>query len=68
MRQKIECREYKRQDQKELTRILAEQAYDKFFEKERDAEKYSNFVLKRAIGDCKYKKVALIRLLEQFLA
>ena len=60
MRQKIECREYKRQDKRELTRILAEQAYDKFFEKEKDAEKYSNFVLKKAIGDCKYKKVALI--------
>lgn len=60
MGRKIECREYKRQDKKELTRILAEQIYNKFFEKEKDAEKYSNFILERAIGACKYKKVAVI--------
>lgn len=59
VRRKIEYRQYKRQDKKELTRILAEQIYNHFFEKEKDAQKYSRFVLKRAIGICKYGEVAV---------
>lgn len=59
MKRKIEYRKYKRQDKKELTRILAEQIYNYFFEKEKDAQKYSRFMLNRAIGTCKYKKVAV---------
>lgn len=60
MKREIEYRKYKRQDKKELTKILAEQIYNNFFEKEKDAQKYSRFILKRAIETCKYGKVAVI--------
>lgn len=60
MKRKIEYRRYKRQDKKELTRILTEQIYNNFFEKEKDAQNYSRFILNRVIGICKYKKVAVV--------
>ena len=59
MKLKIEYRQYKRQDKKELVKILARQVYNDFFEKERDAQKYARYMLKRAIAACKYKRVAV---------
>lgn len=60
VRREIEYREYKRQDNKELTKLLAEQVYNKFFEKEKDAERYSRYILKNTIRVCKHRKVALV--------
>lgn len=59
MKLKIEYRQYKRQDKKELVKILARQVYNDFFEKEKDAQKYARYMLKRAITACKYKRVAV---------
>lgn len=60
VRREIEYREYKSQDNKELTKFLAEQVYNKFFEKEKDAERYSRYILKNMIRVCRYRKVALV--------
>lgn len=60
MRHKIEYRDYKRRDKKELVRFLSEQIYDHFFEEEKDAKRYSDFILTKSIGTCRYKRVAVV--------
>lgn len=60
VRREIEYREYKRQDNKELTKLLAEQVYNQFFEKGKDAERYSRYILKNMIRVCRHRKVALV--------
>ena len=59
MKKKIEYRVFKRQDKKELIRILTDQVYSSFFEKGKDAERYSRFILNKNLGTCKYRKVAV---------
>lgn len=61
MRQKIEFRELKRKDKKELRRLLIEQeGYAEFFEKDKDAETYAKAVLEQCLRLCTYRKVATV--------
>lgn len=61
MRQKVEFRELKRKDKKELYRLLKEEEkYEEFFEKAEDAEIYAKAVLERYLGTCTYRKVAAV--------
>lgn len=61
MRLKIEFRELKRKDKKELYRLLMEQEkYEDFFEKAEDAEIYAKAKIERYLGTCTYRKVAAV--------
>lgn len=61
MKRRIEFRELKKKDEKELCHLLVEQeGYEKFFEKEKDAETYAKAVVEQSVGTCAYKAVAAI--------
>lgn len=61
MKRKIEFRELKKRDKKELVRLFVDQeGYKDFFEKEKDVEIYTKEVMERVIGTCVYKAAAVI--------
>lgn len=61
MSQKVEFRELKRKDKKELRRLLKEQeGYEEFFENTKDAETYAKMMVEQYLGTCAYKKVAAV--------
>lgn len=61
MKRRLEFRELKKKDRKELCHLLMEQeGYEEFFEREKDARIYAKAVAEQAIGTCAYKAVAAI--------
>lgn len=61
MKRRLEFRELKKKDRKELCHLLMEQeGYEEFFEREKDAKIYAKAVAEQAIGTCAYKAVAAI--------
>lgn len=61
MKRRIEFRELKKKDKKELCRLLVKQeGYRDFFEKEKDAENYAKAVVEQSVRTCAYKVVAAI--------
>lgn len=60
MKYNLKYRNYKKEDKKELLRLLREKRkYVDFFEDEKYAEKYTKMALSEFLGTCTYKKVAV---------
>lgn len=61
MKRRLEFRELKRKDRKELCHLLMEQeGYEEFFEREKDAKTYAKTVVEEVIRTCAFKVVAVI--------